>query len=125
MGTSNARTAPARSAKSLVRCFPTEHGNGQATDELPDQLLSLIEQSIRGVAGGIPADLSDDDVGKLSEMTEHCIRLLDTHDSRVFRGKIVSIEAAESQRAEDAPRTCWADLTQGGVETRSSVRTPR
>ena len=52
-------------------------------------------------------------------MTGHCIQLLDTHDSQAFRGKIVSIEVADSPRAEDAPRTCWADLAQGGVETHS------
>jgi thioesterase domain-containing protein/acyl carrier protein len=103
----------------LFDASPTERGNGQPADELPDELISLIEQSIRGVASGIPADLSDDDLGKLSEMTEHCIRLFDTHDSQEFRGKIVSIEAADSARAEDAPRTCWADLAQGGVETHS------
>jgi hypothetical protein len=80
----------------LFDASPTERGNGPAAVDLPDELLSLIEHSVRGVAGGLPADLSDDDVGRLSGMTEHSIRLLDTHDSRALRGKIVSIEAAGS-----------------------------
>ncbi|HEY6748837.1 MAG TPA: amino acid adenylation domain-containing protein [Mycobacteriales bacterium] len=103
----------------LFDASPTQRGNGWTSDELPEDLLLLIEQSIRGAAGGAPADLSGDDVAGLSELTRHCIRLLDTHDSRKFGGRIVSVEAAESRRPEDGPRTCWADLTQGGVETHS------
>ena len=34
----------------LFDASPTERGNGQPADELPDELISLIEQSIRGVA---------------------------------------------------------------------------
>ncbi|MEC3977737.1 non-ribosomal peptide synthetase [Amycolatopsis sp. H20-H5] len=103
----------------LFDASPAERGNGQTSDEVPEDLLLLIEQSIRGAASDAPADLSDDDVAELSELTRHCIRLLDTHDSRKFRGRIVSVEAAESRRVEDGPRTCWASLAQGGVETYS------
>jgi thioesterase domain-containing protein len=103
----------------LFDASPAERGNRHTSDELPEDLLLLIEQSIRGAAGGAPADLSGDDVAELSELTRHCIRLLDTHDSRKFGGRIVSVEAAESRRAEDGPRTCWADLAQGGVEAYS------
>lgn len=49
-------------------------------------------------------------------MTEHCVRLLGAHKSRKFRGKVISVEAAGSRRAEDRRQPWWADLAQGGVE---------
>jgi thioesterase domain-containing protein len=98
---------------------PAERGNGETADELPEDVLSLIEQSIRGAAGGIPDDLTEDSVAKLSAMADHCVRLLDAHESRKFSGKVVSIEAAGSQDAGDRSRPWWADLAQGGVETYS------
>ncbi|SEF24659.1 pristinamycin I synthase-3 and 4 [Amycolatopsis pretoriensis] len=103
----------------LFDAAPAERGNGQPAEELPEDLLQLIEQSIRGAAEGVPAELSGDEVTELSAMTKHCIRLLDTHQSQPCRGRIVSIEAAESRRAEDEHRTGWTDLAQGGVESHS------
>lgn len=98
---------------------PAGREDGDTADDLPQDALSLIEQSIRGAAGGIPDDLSEAEVAELSAMTEHCVRLLGAHESRKFRGKVISVEAAGSRSAEDRRRPWWADLTQGGVETYS------
>lgn len=61
----------------------------------------------------------EDNVAKLSAMADHCVRLLDAHESRELSGKVVSIEAAGPQDVADRSRPWWADLAQGGVETYS------
>lgn len=66
---------------------PAECGNWETADDLPENVLSLIEQSISSAAGGIPDDLSEDNVATLPAMAGHCVRLLDAHESRKFGGK--------------------------------------
>ncbi|WP_216206232.1 thioesterase domain-containing protein [Amycolatopsis aidingensis] len=98
---------------------PVELGNEETAKDLPEDVLSLIEQSIRCAAGGILDDLPEGNVAKLSAMTDHCVRPLGAHESRAFGGKVVSVEAAGSQDAADRSRPWWAHLAQGGVATYS------
>jgi hypothetical protein len=72
----------------------------QSADELPEDLLLLIEQSIRRAAGDTPADLSDHNLIKLLAMAKHSIRVLDTHDSRTSPGKMSALRCRNRRACE-------------------------
>jgi amino acid adenylation domain-containing protein len=87
-----------------------------ADRELSRYTRDLIEDAIRGAAGAGLAELSDAESSELSEIARHCLKLVNTHDSRVFGGRIVSIEAAGSLEIRQRAQVHWDDLAQGGVE---------
>jgi hypothetical protein len=92
----------------------------QSADELPEDLLLLIEQSIHRAAGDTPADLSDHNLIKLLAMAKHRIRVLDTHDSRTspercqYRGVAIAEHASR-------PRTCLRGTVQSGNQRGSRL----
>ena len=85
-------------------------------DEEPGDLLDLVEQSIRATGGGGLAELSTARIGRLSEITRYCLRLSDTHRTRIFGGRIVSIEADGSQGIREATGIGWTGFAKGEVE---------
>ncbi|MFI5525189.1 amino acid adenylation domain-containing protein [Streptomyces platensis] len=92
-------------------------GEGRETaNEVPADLLDLVEQSIRGVGGGALAELSPARISRLSETTRRCARIFAAHRTRMSGGRIVSIEAAGSRRTREEAAADWAGLTKGEVE---------
>jgi pimeloyl-ACP methyl ester carboxylesterase len=85
-------------------------------DEEPGDLLDLVEQSIRATGGGGLAELSTARIGRLSEIARYCLRLSDTHRTRIFGGRIVSIEADGSQGIREAAGIGWTSFAKGEVE---------
>ncbi|MDQ7807540.1 amino acid adenylation domain-containing protein [Amycolatopsis sp. A133] len=97
----------------LFDAVPSPGPGGEAVDE-PADVLDLVEQSIRG-AGDL-AELSATRVAGLAEIARHCLRLFDAHRTRVFGGRIVSIEAAGSRKLRDEEGLGWAGFAKGGAE---------
>ncbi|MEY9857116.1 amino acid adenylation domain-containing protein [Catenulispora sp. GAS73] len=93
-------------------------GRGRETgDDVPEGLLELVEQSIRGVAGQTLGELSGSRISRLSETTRYCLGLLAEHRTRMFGGSIVSIEADGSQRIRDELGVDWTAFAKGAVTT--------
>ncbi|MEV0533674.1 amino acid adenylation domain-containing protein [Kitasatospora sp. NPDC050463] len=95
----------------------TSTGDGrEAADEVPGDLLDLVEQSIRGVGGRGLDELSAARIGELSEITRHSLRLHRAHRTRTFGGRIISIEAAGSREFREDAGIDWTGFAEGGVE---------
>ena len=77
-------------------------------------LHDLVEQSIRG-AGGL-TELSTARIDQLTEIARHCMRLFEAHQTRMFGGRIVSIEADGSQGIREEAGLDWAGFAKGDVE---------
>ena len=93
-------------------------GHGRETgDDVPEGLLELVEQSIRGVAGQTLGELSGPRISRLSETTRYCLGLLAEHRTRMFGGSIVSIEADGSQGIRDELGVDWTAFAKGAVTT--------
>jgi len=99
----------------LFDALPMVGTRPTAADDLPAGLLELIEESIRGAGGDGLSELSQPRIAELSVIARHCVGLLQTHDSRVFSGTIVSIEAESSRELRARAEIAWADLALGGV----------
>ncbi|MEV6823790.1 amino acid adenylation domain-containing protein [Amycolatopsis sp. NPDC051102] len=97
----------------LFDAVPSPGSGGEAVDE-PADVLDLVEQSIRG-AGDL-AELSATRVAGLTEIARHCLRLFDAHRTRVFGGRIVSIEATGSRKLREEDGLGWGGFATGEVE---------
>ncbi|WAL97007.1 non-ribosomal peptide synthetase [Streptomyces sp. Je 1-369] len=91
-------------------------GDGRgAGGGVPDDLLELVEQSVRGVGRAL-AELPAPRIDRLSEITRHCFRLFQGHRARMFGGRIVSIEAVGSRRVRGESDIDWDGFAKDGVE---------
>ncbi|QMU71814.1 amino acid adenylation domain-containing protein [Streptacidiphilus sp. P02-A3a] len=98
----------------LLDSLPAVSKNPEEIGDLPEQALRLIEESIRGASAGLMAEISDTGID-LSAIARHCLGMMDTHDSRVFHGRIISVEASGSNDIRSKAKVDWAGLTDGGT----------
>ncbi|SER01822.1 Phosphopantetheine attachment site [Lentzea xinjiangensis] len=89
----------------------------EVADEVPEDWLEDIRESIRGSGGAASGELTDAVFHDLSDIATHSLRLVWSHRSRVFGGRAVSFETDDSRAERDAAGVAWADLVTGGVET--------
>jgi nonribosomal peptide synthetase DhbF len=101
----------------LLVLFDAIPATGDAEDEVPEDVLDLVEQSIRG--GLAPAELPAARVGELVETARHCLRISGAHRSRMFGGRIVSIEADGARQFRAESGVDWAGYTKAEVEVHS------
>ncbi|RKN07615.1 hypothetical protein D7319_18315 [Streptomyces radicis] len=92
-------------------------GGSTAGDELSEEQLEAIAESIRGAGGGASGELTESVFNDLSDIAAHCLGLLRAHRSRKYGGGAVSFEAEETEPERDRVGVRWADLVGRGVET--------
>jgi len=91
---------------------------GSGGEGAEEDFLALVEQSIRGIAGvgSAVGEISAECLSQLSDIARHTMRIFVDHQSRMFSGGIVSIQADGSQRIRDSLGVGWTDYARGDVK---------